>query len=153
MSSSSAFEEYLLQATRLSRQRMIELYNAGYPWPLWTAHDTRRAGLLAYAKGVLFPTALAQVEAETDAGINLLVATFEADDRDYGSVGLTERMQVLSALPWFKELQTHVDEVVSRTAASPGTVFQMSFAIQRYALMHPGWESSLGLPHGRMAWN
>lgn len=153
MSSSSMFEEYLLQATRLSRQRMTELYNAGYPWPLWTVHETRRAGVRAQAQRLLFPEALAKVERETEAEVNALLATFEADDRDRGAVTLTERMQALAALPWFKEMQAHSEEVIARTAAPRGTVFLLSFAIQRFALMHPGWESSLGLPDRRILWS
>lgn len=153
MSSSSMFEEYLLQSTRLSRQRMIELYNAGYPWPLWTVHETRMAGVLAQAQRLLFPQALAEVERKTEAEVNALLAIFEADDRDRGSVTLAERRQALEALPWFQEMQTHIDKVVARTAASWETVFLLSFAIQRFALMHPGWESSLGLAYRRILWS
>lgn len=53
--SSAVLVQFLSQATGLPRKQVIKLYNARYPWPLWTAHDVRKAGILAQGRAYSFP--------------------------------------------------------------------------------------------------
>ncbi len=140
MMSTWALQQFLAKTTGLPLKQAIELYDAGYPWPMWTTYDTRKAGVLAQAKGLLFPKALAITQAETDAEVNVLLVTIEANHLSRGLDSLTDRYQVLLSLPWMKEMKDHVEEVAARTGASPQAVFQFSKAVQHYALHHPEWE-------------
>lgn len=144
----AVFEQFLIQATGLPRKQVIALYNAGYPWPLWTAHDVRRAGILAQAKGLLFPDALNEAEAIGEARDEALFAMLEAADLVNG-VTLTTRMQAMLSLPWFKETHVHVEKVAACTTASPRTVYLLCMAIQRFAILHPGFELVGTFPHRR----
>lgn len=137
--SSETLVQFLAQATGLPRKQVIQLYNAGYPWPLWTAHDVRRAGFLAQAKGLLFPEALEEAEAMGEAKDEALFASIEAMDRADG-VTLTKRVQTMLSLPWFKETHDHIEQVSARTKAAPPSVYLLAMAIQRYAMMNPGFE-------------
>jgi hypothetical protein len=144
----AVFEQFLIQATGLPRKQVIKLYNAGYPWPLWTAHDVRRAGILAQAKGLLFPDALNEAEAMGEAKDEAFFATLEAADRANG-VTLTKRMQAMLSLPWFKDTHVHIEKVAAHTTAAPRTVYLLCMAIQRFAILHPGFELIGTFPHRR----
>jgi hypothetical protein len=146
--SSAVFERFLIKATGLPRKQVIALYNAGYPWPLWTAHNVRRAGILAQAKSLPFPEALEVAEAMDEADDEALLASIEAADWADG-VTLTKRMQAMLSLPWFKETHVHVEKVAARTTASPRTVYLLCMAIQRFAVLHPGFELVGTFPHRR----
>jgi len=140
----ATLEQFLIEATGLPRKQVIKLYNAGYPWPLWTAHDIRRAGILAQAKGLLFPEALNEAEAMGEA----FFAALEAADRANG-VTLAKRMQAMLSLPWFKETHVHIEKVAARTTAAPRTVYLLCMAIQRFAVLHPGFELVMAFPKRR----
>ena len=140
--------QFLSQATGLQRKQVIRLYNAGYPWPLWTTYDIRRAGLLAQAKGLLFPDALEEAEAMGEAKAKALFASIEAMDRADG-VTLTKRVQTMLSLPWFKETHDHIERVATCTTFSPHTVYLLAMAIQRYAVMHPSFELVCEFPFRR----
>lgn len=146
--SSTLFVQFITEATGLPRKTVIKLYNAGYPWPLWTAHDVRRAGILAQGKVLLFPDALEEAEAMGEMRDQALFARIEAMDR-VNEVTLGKRVQSMRSLPWFKESFDHIERVASRTAASPRTVHLLSMAIQRYALDHPGFELVCEFPFRR----
>lgn len=145
--SSAVFERFLIQETGLPRNQVIALYNAGYPWPLWTAHDVRRAGILAQANSLLFPEALAQAEAETER--DTFFAGNGSDDRRHGPIPPAEQRQAILSLPWFREMHDHVEQVAARTAFAPRTVWLFSKAIQRFAIVNPGFELIGAFPHRR----
>lgn len=145
--STPAFEQFLIKATGLPRTQVIKLYNAGYPWPLWTAHDVRRAGILAQAKGLLFPDALAQAEAEAERATRF--ADIGSDDRRRAPASLAEQLHDLLSLPWFRAMHDHIEQVAARTTFAPRTVALFSKAIQRFAILHPGFELVGAFPHRR----
>jgi hypothetical protein len=145
----AVFERFLVEATGLSRKQVIKLYNAGYPWPLWTAHDVRKAGILAQAKGLLFPETLEEAEAIGEAKDETLFATMRATDRTH-EVTMTKRVQAMLSLPWFKETQDHIEQVSARTPVAPQTVYLFSMAIQHYAIMNPGFELVNAFPHRKL---
>ena len=149
MSSTPTFDEFLITATGLPREQIMGLYNAGHPWPLWTAHDIRKAGILAQARALFFPDALSEIQEEPDAQANSVLAKLEADDRTCGSVTLDERIRTLTSLPWMKAVEEHVDQVATRTTTSRRVVWRLSLAIQRYALLSPGWELITSWPDTR----
>lgn len=140
MSSSPTCKEFLMTVTGLSSEQINALYDAGDPWPLWTSHDIRRAGMLAQAQALLFPDALNQIQAAIETQTNVIFSRFETDDIAYGSVSVAERFEILTSLPWLKESAEHIDRVAARTGASKHEVSLVSNAIQRYALLNPGWE-------------
>ncbi len=138
--------QFLIAATDLPEEQIQELYNAGHPWPLWTAHDIRKAGVRAHAKAMLFPDALAELDASADGHMNAVFATLKEDDRAKGSISLAERKRAFAAFPWFREILGHVDKVVARTTAARSMVIVFSFAVQRYVILHPGWELDGAFP-------
>ncbi len=140
MSSPPKFDEFLITATGLPWEQIARLYNAGHPWPLWAAHDIRKAGLLAQAKGLFFPEALSEIQRETDAQANSVLAQLEADNRPSESVTVDQRIQALTSFPWMKAVVEHIDQVAARTTTSRRVVWRVSLAIQRYAILNPGWE-------------
>ena len=144
----AALARFLIEATGLPRKRVVALYNAGYPWPLWTTHNTRRAGLLAQAKGLLFPDALEEAEALGEAKDDALFAILEAAEQTKG-VRLSNRVQAMLSLPWFKETHAHIEKVAARTMASPRTIYHLCMAIQRFAILHPAFELVNAFPHRR----
>lgn len=145
---SARFVQFLTEATGLRRKTVIELYNAGYPWPLWTAHDVRRAGILAQAKGLLFHDALEEARAMGEMRDQALFARIETMDRANG-VTLGKRVQAMRSLPWFKESLDHIERVASQTTASPRTIHLLYMPIQRYAIDHPGFELVCEFPFMR----
>lgn len=140
MSSTLKFDEFLLTETGLPWEQIARLYNAGHPWPSWSAHDIRKAGLMAQAKGMFFPSVLSEIERETDLQAKSVLAKLEADDRACGSVPVDQGIRTLTSLPWMKVVVEHVDQVAARTTTSRRVVWRVSLAIQRYALLNPGWE-------------
>ncbi len=142
-----SLEHFLFLATGLPREQILALYNAGHPWPLWVSHDIRKAGLMAQAKGLLFPDALVEVQEAADGYMNRVLAALEADDRAKGSVSMAERSQAFISFPWFREILDHIDRILAHTTASRSVVVLFSFAIQRYAILHPGWELVGALLH------
>lgn len=140
MNSTPKFDEFLLTETGLPWEQIARLYNAGHPWPSWTAHDIRKAGLHAQAKGLFFPDVLSEIERETEAQANAALAKLDADDRACGSVPVEERIRTLTSVPWMKAVVEHIDQVAARTMSSRLVVWRLSLAIQRYALLKPGWE-------------
>lgn len=140
MSSSPTFAEFLITETGLPWEQIAGLYNAGHPWPLWIAHDIRKAGLHAQVNGLFFPDVLSEIERQTEAQANAVLAKLEADVRACGSVPVEERIRTLTSVPWMKAVVEHVDQVAARTTTSRHAVWRVSLAIQRYALLNPGWE-------------
>ncbi len=140
MSSTPDFGDFLLTETGLAWEQLMKLYNAGHPWPLWTTHDIRKAGLHAQAKGLFFPDVLSEIERETAAQANSVLAKLEADDRACRSVTADQRRKTLTSLPWMKAIEEHINEVAARTTTAPHVVWRVSLAIQRFALLNPGWE-------------
>lgn len=139
MSAMPALEQFLLTTTGLPRWQILELYNTGFPWPLWTAHEVKQAGLLAQANGLPFPHVLAKVEAANDATQNVMFSAIEADPR-LQALPLSQKLETLTAVPWLKEMRDHLEGVRDRTQAPLRSVFLLSLALQRYAILHPGWE-------------
>lgn len=83
-----------------------------------------------------------------EAKDEVLFATLEAVDRADG-VTMAKRMQAMLSLPWFKETHVHIERVAARTTASARTVYLLSMAIQRFAMMHPAFELVNAFPHRR----
>lgn len=140
MSLSPICEEFLITATGLPREQVIAIYNAGDPWPLWEMHHIRRAGVIAQAHALPFPDVLAKVKVAVELEMDIARSRLEADDIVYGSVSLEERNEIVTSLFWLKDSTEHVERVMVRTRASWDVVSRLSSAIQRYALMNPGWE-------------
>lgn len=134
----TALERFLIQETGLPRKHIIRIYNAGHPWPLLTAYDVRRAGLIAQAKGLFFDEALAEAEAEVEQETRF--ANVGSDDQRRTSASFAEQLHPYLSLPWLRAIYDHVEEVAARTAFSPQTVFLFSLTVQRFAIERPGFE-------------
>lgn len=147
MSLSPTCEEFLITATGLPREQVIAIYNAGDPWPLWEMHHIRRAGVIAHAKALPFPDVLAKVHVAVELEMDATRSRLEAADIVYGSV--EERNEIVTSLFWLKETTEHIERVMFRTRASWDVVSRLSSAIQRYAVMNPGWELVSSWPQGR----
>lgn len=146
MSSTPTFGEFLITATGLPWEQIMKLYNAGHPWPMWTAHDDRKVGFFAQARGLYFSDALSEIQRETDPQVNSVLAQLETDDRACGSVTVDQRMKTLTSLPWMKAVEEHIDQVAASTATSRRVVWHLSLAIQRYVLLNPDWELMTSWP-------
>lgn len=142
MSSTPAFERFLAEATGLTRARALEIYRAGYPWPLFTTEDIRKAAILAQAKSLLLSDALAEVERKADAEHDEMLMRMAEVEQAQGKAYLEEKAQALASMPCLKEGLDHMRLVISSTQEQPSTIFRLFLAIQRYAISHPNWTPS-----------
>lgn len=149
MSLSPTCEEFLITTMGLPREQVIAIYNAGDPWPLWEMHNIHRAGVIAQARALPFPDVLGAVQVAVEAEIDATRSRLQSDDIGYGSVSVEERNKIVTSLSWLKESTEHMEWVMVRTRASWDVVSRLSSAIQRYALMNPGWELVSPWPHAR----
>ncbi|UVT19014.1 MAG: hypothetical protein H8K03_14510 [Nitrospira sp.] len=62
---------------------------------------------------------------------------------------MTKRVQAMLSLPWFKETHDHIEQVAAHTTAAPLTVYLLAMAIQRFAIMNPGFELVNAFSHRR----
>lgn len=147
MSSIPTFAEFLLTETGLPWEQITKLYNVGHPWPLWAAHDIRKTGLHAQAKGMLFPDVLSEIQNDTYAQTKSVLAKLEADDRACGSVTVDQRMKTITSLPGMKAVEEHIVQVAACTATSRRVVWSLALAIQRYVLLNPDWELMTSWPN------
>ena len=143
-----SFGRYLAESTGLTSARALDLYRAGYPWPLYSTEDMRQIGLLAQAKGLHVDEAL-EVRSAPDP------------DRDETLERLAQYVRVKS--PFYDELVTegsgkslpcidktfdHLIHVVALTREKGSTIWRLFLAIQRWAMAHPQWDPAAEIAPG-----
>lgn len=143
MHSTPVFEQFLANATDLSPGRAIQLYRAGYPWPLFTTQDIRQIALLAQAENLYLEKALTAVGKTADAEHDEMLVRLAELEQTQGKVYVEEKKKALAALPCLQEAFEHMLRVISLTQEKPSTIFRLFLAIQRYAITRPEWNRSL----------
>ncbi|MHC9062726.1 hypothetical protein ACYX34_08565 [Nitrospira sp. CMX1] len=140
MSPTTPLVQHLLKTTGLPREQALKLYRAGYPWPLRTIYEVRKAGIIAQAEGLLFSAALEKAESMTEEQAEAYSDSLNGDDRAKGQGTSREVDAALASLPYLQEVGDHVERVAADARVSCRTVFRLSVALQSYAQEHPGWE-------------
>lgn len=138
-----AFEQFLAQASGLTPARALELYRAGYPWPLFTTEDIRKIGLLAQAKGLYIDEALAEVERTADADHNEMLERLAQYARVQSPCYVIAKEQAVKSLPCIDEAFEHMIQVIALTHEKGNTILQLFIAIQRWAITHPDWDPAV----------
>lgn len=141
MITSPPFATHLANATGLSQEKAMHLYQVGAPWPLSTTHATRRAYRLAQAQGMSFDEAHAITRREAYLESTELLRLGHQHLLAKGHPELMAAIEErILALPFMKEQHLHFQRVVGLTQENPVTLFRLLLALQEYALDHPGWD-------------
>lgn len=140
MNPGPSLESFLANATGLSPSRALQLYRAGYPWPLFTTQDIRQAAAIAQGKGMLLADALAEVERTSDAEHDEMLIRMAEIEQAQGKDYLDEKVTALASLPCLQEGLDHMRRVITATQELPSTIFRLFIAIQRWAITHPSWK-------------
>ena len=140
--SKSTFGQFLADSTGLTRLRALELFRAGYPWPLFTPKQMCQIGLLAQARGLFIDESLAEDRPHAKANYDETLEDLAKHERTQSPLSEFMKEHAIKTLPCLDDSFEHMVKVVALTHEKGSTIVRLFLALQRWANARPGWDQA-----------